>query len=136
MQALYVSVGSSVAAEAQYRVWWDDRHAVARHSWSNGAVCRLQDAQAVTRATAAFGFGAVPVLVDMRRLAKIDRAARRHFTGPEGHALAIALLVDSAVSGLIGRVMTGLLESVPSRTFTDEAAALAWLKRFRPPTTE
>ena len=120
-----------VELEPHYRVWWDDIHDVARNSWAAGAVCRLEDARAVTRATAALGRGAVPVLVDMRKVAKIERPARQHFIGPEGNAVAVALVVGSAVSRIIGRVMVGLLESVPTRTFTDERAALVWLASFR-----
>ena len=119
--------------EPHYRVWWDDVHDVARNSWDPGAVCRLEDARAVTRATAALGRGAVPVLVDMRKLAKIERPARQHFIGPDGYAVAVALVVGSAVSRIIGRVMVGLLVAVPTRTFTDEKAAVAWLSTFRRP---
>ena len=120
------------------RVWWDQHNSVARNTWRPGAVCRLEDAKAVVHATAELHRGAVPVLVDMRQVAKIERSARQYFTGPDADATAIALLVGSAVSAFIGRVMTGLLIRTPCRTFTDETAALAWLAihgRIPPSTT-
>ena len=122
-----VRVGVGVEAQSPCRVWWDQVHQVARHTWVPGAVCRLPDAQAVTLATAELGHGRVPVLVDMRRLAGIDRDARHHFSQPTDVVTAVALWVDSAVSRIIGRVMVGLLDTVPARTFTDEPSAWTWL---------
>ena len=112
------------------QVSWDPRNGIARNTWAPGAGCRLEDAKAVVHATAGLGRGAVPVLVDMRHVVRIERSARRYFNGPDAHATAIALLVGSAVSAIIGRVMTGLLTSTPCRTFTDETAALAWLTTY------
>ncbi len=109
-------------------VWWDDEHGVARNDWLPGSVCDLPAARKVTAAVSAFGRGAVPVLVDMRYLAKADRAAREHFTGPEAQATAVALLVASAVSKVVANFVIGLHRMpVPTRMFTDEAAAVSWL---------
>jgi hypothetical protein len=122
-----------VELEPGCRVWWDEAHSVARNTWHPGSVCTLRDAKAVTDATARLGHGAVPVLVDMRNRARADRAARQHFTGAEGNAVAVALVVGSAVSKVIGAVMVGLHKTVPTRTFTDEQAALNWLVSQRRP---
>jgi hypothetical protein len=117
-----------VDSDLPCRVWWDREHSVARNDWLRGSVCDLENARRVTGEVAAFGRGAVPVLVDMRYLAKADRAAREHFTGPDAQATAVALLVASAVSKVVANFIIGLQRMpVPTRMFTDEDAALAWL---------
>ncbi|QNK82068.1 STAS/SEC14 domain-containing protein [Nakamurella sp. PAMC28650] len=109
-------------------VWWDEQHRIARNDWKPGSVCDLDGARKVTAAVGAFGRGAVPVLVDMRYLAKADRAAREHFTGPDAQATAVALLVASAVSRVVANFIIGLQRMpVPTRMFTDESAAVSWL---------
>ena len=109
-------------------VWWDDEHGVARNDWRPGSVCDLPAARKVTAAVSGFGRGPVPVLVDMRFLAKADRAAREHFTGPEAQASAVALLVASAVSKVVANFVISVQRlPVPVRMFTDLDAANAWL---------
>lgn len=121
-----------VDVESACRVWWDESHGVARNDWQRGSVCTLQEAQAVTSATSDLGRGTVPVLVDMRYLSKAERAAREHFTGVDARATAVALLVASAVSKVVANFMIGLHRMpVPTRMFTEETAALAWLGTHR-----
>lgn len=109
-------------------VWWDDQHGVAHNDWLPGSVCDLPAARKVTAAVSAFGRGPVPVLVDMRSLARADRAAREHFTGPDAQATAVALLVASAVSKVVANFIISVQKlPVPVRMFTDEAAATTWL---------
>jgi len=120
-----------VEADPACRVWWDEARGIAHNDWRPQSVCTLQQARAVTQATKDLGFGAVPVLVDMRFLSKADRAARVHFTSSEGEAKAVALLVSSPVSKVVANVMVGLLRSAPTRTFTDEALAVKWLMTHR-----
>lgn len=68
-----------------------------------------------------------PVLVDIRRLGSIDRAARRIFSHST-MASRLALLLGSPTSRVIGNFFMGLGRmSIPTRLFTDEAAAVAWL---------
>jgi len=90
-----------VEADPACRVWWDEARGIAHNDWRPQSVCTLQQARAVTQATKDLGFGAVPVLVDMRFLSKADRAARVHFTSSEGEAKAVALLVSSPVSKVV-----------------------------------
>ena len=109
-------------------VWWDDEHGVAHNDWLPGSICDLPAARQVTAAVSAFGRGPVPVLVDMRFLAKADRAAREHFTGPEAQATAVALLVASAVSKVVANFVISVQKlPVPVRMFTDQEAATTWL---------
>jgi hypothetical protein len=110
------------------RVWWDEQHSVAHNDWLSGAVCNLDAARQVTSIVAGFGRGPVPVLVDMRYVSKVDRAAREHFSGPDAQATAVALLVASAVSRVVANFIIGLQRMpVPTRMFTDESAAVNWL---------
>lgn len=118
--------------ESPCRVWWDSINGVAHNDWQPGSVCNLEEARRVTLATHDLGRGAVPVLVDMRYLSKAERPAREHFTGPEAKATAVALLVASAVSKVVANFIIGLQRMpVPTRMFTEETAALAWLGTHR-----
>ena len=48
-------------------------------------------------------------------------------------ATAVALVVDTPVSRVLGNFYLGLSKPhIPSRLFNDEAEALDWLKRFLP----
>ncbi len=118
--------------ESPCRVWWDKTNEVARNDWQPDSICDLGQAKAVTRATYDLGHGAVPVLVEMRYVSKVDRPAREHFSGGDGKATAVALLVGSAVSKVVANFIIGLQRMpVPTRMFTDEMAALAWLGAHR-----
>lgn len=110
------------------RVWWDEEQHVAHNQWRAGSVCDLAEAKKVTSAVSAFGRGPVPVLVDMRALAKAERTAREHFTSADAQATAVALLVGSSVSKVVANFIIGMKKMpVPTRMFTDEAAAVSWL---------
>jgi hypothetical protein len=123
------SEGDRVDSELPCDVWWDEEHGVAHNDWRPGSICDLAAARKVTAAVSAFGRGPVPVLVDMRFLAKADRAAREHFTGPEAQATAVALLVASAVSRVVANFVIGVQRMpVPVRMFTDQDAATRWLE--------
>ena len=118
-----------MAADSPCRVWWDEEHSVAHNDWKPGSVCDLAEAKKVTSAVTAFGRGPVPVLVDMRQLAKAERAAREHFTSADAQATAVALLVASSVSKVVANFIIGMRRMpVPTRMFTDEAAAVDWLR--------
>jgi hypothetical protein len=117
-----------MTVEACYRVSWDADAGVARTSWTPGAVCRVEEARAVTTELKALGRGAVPLLVDMRGMAKLERAGREHFSNDQGGMTGIALLVGSPVNKMIANFFIGTRRMpVPIRLFTDDAAALEWL---------
>lgn len=76
-----------------------------------------------------------PLLVDIRQVQGIDRAARQHLTGPDGERAvsAVALLADSALTRAIGNFFIGLNRpSFPVRVFTSEEEALRWLRGYLP----
>jgi hypothetical protein len=75
----------------------------------------------------------VPGLVDIRRIQSVSHEARRYYGQKEAAKLfcAQALLVESPLSRVIGNFMLGLNKTLfPIKLFTDEDAALAWLKTF------
>lgn len=115
-----------------YRVFWDDQARVAVTEWAPGSICGLAEAAAVTGDVKALGRGPVPILVDMRGMARLERPAREHFIGDQGGASAIALLAGSPVNKMIANFFIGLKRMpIPIRIFTDRDAALGWLDGHR-----
>ncbi|MEO7327150.1 MAG: hypothetical protein ABI193_01140 [Minicystis sp.] len=75
----------------------------------------------------------LPVLVDMREIKAVERAARVHLSGPDAArtARAVALLVGTPLSRAVGNFFIGLSRPLmPTRLFTAEVDALAWLRGF------
>jgi hypothetical protein len=67
----------------------------------------------------------------MTGLVAMDREARLFFAGEETAKVesAAALIIDSLLSRAIGNFFMGLNKPIiPTRLFTSEAEALAWLK--------
>jgi len=95
----------------------------------------LDDAKADTSACASVSSGTKrPLLVRMADVAAIDREARRYYSsieGTGGYFRAIALLVGSPLSRVIGNFFIGLNRApYPLRLFTDEADAVRWLEEY------
>jgi hypothetical protein len=117
------------ADEPCYRVSWDPAERIVRTDWLPGSVCGLPEARAVTHAIKDLGQGSVPVLVDMRVMAKLERPAREHFVSDQGGVVAIALLAGSPVTRMMANFFIGMRRMpVPIQMFTDEAQAVAWLQ--------
>lgn len=115
-----------------YRVHWDDQARVMVIEWAAGSVCGLTEAAAATADIKALSRGLVPILVDMRGMARLERPAREHFIGEQGGASAIALLAGSAVNRMIANFFIGMKRMpIPIRIFTDRDAALGWLAEHR-----
>ena len=68
-----------------------------------------------------------PLLVDMRGTANLTREGRRAFAD-EYSASRVALLGESSVDRVIADfTLSVIVMSTPTRYFTSESAALAWL---------
>ena len=113
--------------------WLDDAgiiHAVA----PKGAQDTLQNAQASLAAIRQTAAGIKrPVLVDIRRIKSATIEARKFWSGEEVPKVvnAVALLINSPVSRVVGNFYLGLNRSlVPTKIFTDEIQAVDWLKPF------
>lgn len=79
------------------------------------------------------------VLTDMRGVLSATKAHRDYFKDPEitRNYVAGALLVDSALSRVLGNVLLRITRPpVPAMLFTDEEAALQWLKAYQPISNE
>jgi hypothetical protein len=75
----------------------------------------------------------VPVFVDITEVKGANREAREYLASDEvAHIqVACALLVDTALSRLVGNFFLGLNKTkFPTKLFTDEAKAMEWLKTF------
>ncbi len=71
-----------------------------------------------------------PMLVDLRNIKTMDRAARQEAAAFEG-VTSSAILIGSALSRFIGNIIIKFTDNV-SRVglFTSEAEAIEWLKEF------
>ena len=91
----------------------------------------LEDARrSVADALAVTGGQKARMLIDLRGVKFQSKQARDYFAGPEGGQVtaAVALWVSSPVSRLIGNfLIRRQTQAVPTRLFTDEAAAITWL---------
>ncbi len=74
-----------------------------------------------------------PLLVDLRGVKSQTAEARAYLAGREGVQVsqAVGLLIGSPVSRVLGNFYLGLNKpSVPTRLFTSEEEAQAWLRSF------
>ena len=73
------------------------------------------------------------VLVDMRQTAILDKQARQVYATESDFALAQAMLVESAFTRISANLFIRVGHPVhPTRMFTSEEEAIAWLKGFLP----
>jgi hypothetical protein len=74
-----------------------------------------------------------PLLVDLRSVRSVARDARNHFAGEDAERMvhAVAFLVDSSISKVIGNFFIGLNKPpYAAQLFTSEEPALEWCKGF------
>jgi hypothetical protein len=99
----------------------------------SGSEITLQDAKDNTTAVIKVsGDSNFPILVDLREIKSISKEARDHFSmrGRKPHVTAIAMLVKSPVSRIIGNFFLGLNRpTVPTRLFNLQNEAILWMKR-------
>jgi hypothetical protein len=107
---------------------------VARVTIFPGAIQTLADAKENVQALEAVSQGRpFRALTDIREMKSQDRDARAFYSDPSHteSLVAVAILVGSPVSRLIGNFFMGFNKSsTPTRIFTSEAEAIAWLKEF------
>jgi hypothetical protein len=71
-----------------------------------------------------------PLLVDMRKIASIERDARAYYAGSSSQS-AVALLIDSGLSKVIGNFIIALSKATgPMKLFTSRDDAVRWLQGF------
>jgi hypothetical protein len=106
----------------------DPEH-LLRLTWARGASITEADAEAaMERVNLLCGQNRHPMLVDMATTADVSRGARAVFGRP-CQASRIALLGSSPVDRVMANFFLGINKlPCPTKFFTSEADALAWLK--------
>jgi hypothetical protein len=114
--------------------FWVDGEGFFRGEAAPAAQQDLAEARRQVAAQRAMGVSLPrPFLMDIRGARALTREARAFYAGAESAALfvATALLVGSPLSRAIGNFFLGLNKPAqPTRLFTAEAEALAWLRTF------
>ncbi len=98
--------------------------------WSDGARISLDDALEATGAMEGLT-GGVParLLVNSRSAASVDRSVRMEFVRRASLVSAVALVVTTPLSRLMGNFFIAVNSpTAPTRLFDDDASALAWLE--------
>jgi len=99
-----------------------------------GTILEIDDAKENVQAIAkVIGNGKAPVFVDIRQSEGASKEARKYFTSNEVAEIqsAVAMLVDSGFSKLIGNFFIGLNKPIfPLKLFTSKDEAVYWLKNF------
>jgi hypothetical protein len=105
-----------------------DADGILRLKWPRGAVITTADAEhAMLRVDELCGEARHPMLVDMATTAEVTRGARAVFGRP-CQASRIALLGSSPVDRVLANFILGINAlPCPTRFFTSEQDALAWL---------
>lgn len=74
-----------------------------------------------------------PLLVDLRESGPTGPGVREYYAQHAVHLVASAFLIGSSLSQMIGNFFINLNKPVsPSKLFTSEAQAIAWLKLQQP----
>ncbi len=103
-----------------------DALGVVRLTWARGTrITAPLAVEAMARLDRAMGGRARPVMVDITASVTMNREARLIFAR-RGSATGLALLGRSAVDRVIANFAIGA-NAVPTRYFTSETAATAWL---------
>lgn len=120
--------------EVRTHVIWLGDDGIVRAKVKPHVTITLEDGKAcVHMMSQVCGGKQTPALIDMTGLVAIERDARLYFAGEETARVesAAALLINSPVARAIGNFFMGLNKPiVPTRLFTSEEEALAWLKGF------
>lgn len=128
--------GTALHLESGGQVVSLDAEGIFRARSKPKAEITLEHAQDIIRQIAKVNAGARrPILVDLTGARSISRDARQYFAGPETAKVesAAALLVHSPLSRVLGNFFMGMNKALtPTRLFTSEPEALAWLRGFLP----
>ena len=122
---------SGVITHPKFRMWLRP-DGIAQLVWAPRVAIVLEDATATIEAMAQLTGGRrSPLLVDMRDTGPQDRATRAVWARPSVPLSAVALIVGSPPSQMMGNLfISANRPTTPTRLFNDEASALAWLQAF------
>jgi hypothetical protein len=110
---------------------WQDEYGIIRIKTFPNAQMNLDDAKEGSRIVDKLSKGKGSVIfIDMREAASMDRESRKYYSELESN-IAVALLVESPLSKVIGNFFVGLNKtSYPLKIFSSDEKALDWLKGF------
>ena len=120
-----------VITQPKFRMWLRP-DGVVQLAWAPRVTMALDDAIGATAAMAQLTGGRQgPLLVDMRDTGPQDRAARAAWARPSAPLSAVALIVGSPLSRMMGNLfISANRPTTPTRLFDNEASAVAWLQKF------
>ena len=120
-----------VVTHAKFRIWLRPDGIVVV-VWVPGTTTLLEDAIACLDAVAQVSGGRRrPLMVDMRDTGPQDRRTRAELTSRDERSSAIALVVGTPLSRMLGNLLIMVNRPrFPVRLFDNEESALAWLKHF------
>ncbi len=115
----------------QFRMWMRP-DGVVQLVWATGAVMTLEAARdAIDTMTAITGGRPTPLLVDSHDAGPQLRPARKEFVRRGDLASAVALMVSTPLSRMMGNFFLSVNKpAAPTRLFEDESSAVEWLKGF------
>ena len=122
---------STEITHAKFRMWLrpDD---IVQLVWAPRVTMGLEDAiAAIDAMTKLTGGQRAPLLVDVHDAGAQDRPARVEFVRRGDLVSAVALIVVTPLSRMMGNFFLNVSRPMtPTRLFDDEAPALAWLQEF------
>jgi len=115
----------------KFRVWLRP-DGIVQLVWGPRVTMSLEDAVAAIDAVAKLmGGRRSPLLVDARETGTQDRPARVEFVRRGDFVSALAVIVVTPLSRMMGNFALNVSRpSAPTKLFDDEASALAWLLEF------
>jgi hypothetical protein len=122
---------SGVITHPKFRMWLRP-DGIVQVVWAPRAAVVVEDATAALEAMAQLTGGRrSPLLVDMRDTGPQDRATRAEWARRGDLQSAVALIVGTPLSRMMGNLFINVNRPpTPTRLFDHEAPALAWLKAF------
>jgi hypothetical protein len=117
------------------RLWFDETLKMVRFDYARGSVTTIVQARENIKAIQLLTEGKLhPFLCDITKCKSVDREARALFAGAESRSTytSVALLSKTPIGNIIGNFFISLYgyAHVPTRLFTSEREAIAWLKGF------
>ncbi len=122
---------SGVISHPKFRMWLRP-DGIVQLVWVPRATMDLEDALAATEAMAGLTGGRrSPLLVNTSHSGSQDRPARTEFANRGDLVSAVALIVGSPLSRILGGLFVAVSRPMaPTRLFDDEASAVVWLQAF------
>jgi hypothetical protein len=122
---------ASVITHPKFRMWLRP-DGIVQVVWVPRTTVHLEDATATLEAMAQLTGGRrSPLMVDMRDTGPQDRRTRAEWTSRSGLQSAVALIVGTPLSRMLGNLLLNVNKpKFPVRLFDKEASAVAWLEGF------